>query len=157
LRDRRDGRAFSLLSTKTIYSRNLEAPRGLTLSARLPGASSKEDFMRHVLAGAIFASGIGFLALHATAAALGRPELRGETNVIQAQSLSYCARLNRRCENKDERGERGEGNCRRFREECGSLCVRLRRACERKDERGERGEGNCRRYREVCGSGRGRD
>jgi hypothetical protein len=64
-----------------------------------------------------------------------------------------CERLRRACEYKDERGEGGMGNCRRYREECGgrgSYCDRLRRACENKDERGERGEGNCRRYREEC-------
>lgn len=31
----------------------------------------------------------------------------------------YCERLRRACEYKDERGERGEGNCRRYRYECG--------------------------------------
>ena len=30
-----------------------------------------------------------------------------------------CRRLRRACEFKDERGERGEGNCRRYRRECG--------------------------------------
>ena len=51
------------------------------------------------------------------------------------------------------RGERGEGNCRRYREECGgtSYCERLRRACVYKEYRGEAGEGNCRRYRNECG------
>jgi len=65
-----------------------------------------------------------------------------------------CETLRRACENKRELGEVGEGNCRRYREECGqrsaSYCARLRQACLYKDERGERGEGNCRRYREEC-------
>ncbi|MDX2204898.1 MAG: hypothetical protein NW223_19265 [Hyphomicrobiaceae bacterium] len=69
----------------------------------------------------------------------------------------YCARLRRACEYKHERGEEGQGNCRRYRAECGSgpsYCERLRRACEYKHERGEEGQGNCRRYRAECGRGR---
>jgi hypothetical protein len=65
-----------------------------------------------------------------------------------------CETLRRACENKRELGEVGEGNCRRYREECGrrsaSYCDRLRQACLYKGERGEVGEGNCRRYREEC-------
>jgi hypothetical protein len=30
-----------------------------------------------------------------------------------------CAHLRRACEHKDELGEQGEGNCRRYRETCG--------------------------------------
>jgi hypothetical protein len=33
----------------------------------------------------------------------------------------YCDQLRRACENKDSLGEVGEGNCRRFREECGRV------------------------------------
>src|SRR5262245_35366189 len=69
----------------------------------------------------------------------------------------YCERLRRACVYKEERGEAGEGNCRRYREECGgrvSHCERLRRACEFKEERGQTGYGNCRRYREECGRSR---
>jgi hypothetical protein len=65
----------------------------------------------------------------------------------------YCERLRRACEFKHERGEEGEGNCRRYREECGRPqydCRELRQACEFRHERGEEGEGNCRRYRELC-------
>jgi hypothetical protein len=64
-----------------------------------------------------------------------------------------CERLERACRYRDERGERGEGNCRRYREECGgtSYCERLRRACAYKEYRDEVGEGNCRRYRRECG------
>ena len=65
-----------------------------------------------------------------------------------------CETLRRACLNKRELGETGEGNCRRYREECGgrgaSNCARLRQACLYKGERGEVGEGNCRRYREEC-------
>ena len=47
-------------------------------------------------------------------------------NVAPQQSLTehaqcgrYCARLRRACEFKNERGEVGEENCRRYRRECG--------------------------------------
>ena len=66
-----------------------------------------------------------------------------------------CEQLRRACENKDALGERGEGNCRRYRETCQrqvrrDVCAELRQACLNKDQLGERGEGNCRRYRETC-------
>jgi hypothetical protein len=67
-----------------------------------------------------------------------------------------CEELRRACEMKDQLGERGEGNCRRYREVCGGgpsrrqVCAELRSACLNKDRLGERGEGNCRRYRETC-------
>src|SRR6266498_4353259 len=68
----------------------------------------------------------------------------------------HCEELRRACENKDRLGERGEGNCRRYREECGhrsSSCAELRRACVNKERYGEQGEGNCRRYRQACRGG----
>jgi hypothetical protein len=66
-----------------------------------------------------------------------------------------CEQLRLACENKDALGERGEGNCRRYRETCQrpvrrDVCAELRQACLYKNELGERGEGNCRRYRETC-------
>ncbi|ACL58181.1 hypothetical protein [Methylobacterium nodulans] len=67
-----------------------------------------------------------------------------------------CEQLRRACLNKDALGERGEGNCRRYREACErrrpsrDMCWELRQACLYKDELGERGAGNCRRYRENC-------
>jgi hypothetical protein len=66
-----------------------------------------------------------------------------------------CEELRRACENTDALGERGEGNCRRYRENCQrpdrrDVCGELRQACLHKDELGEQGEGNCRRYRETC-------
>jgi len=66
----------------------------------------------------------------------------------------YCERLRRACTYKEERGEVGEGNCRRYRAECRvrlSYCGELRRACLYKEERGQVGDGNCRRYRHECG------
>jgi hypothetical protein len=67
-----------------------------------------------------------------------------------------CEELRRSCEFKGELGERGEGNCRRYREVCQrpvrrESCGALRAACMNKDRLGEQGEGNCRRYREACG------
>lgn len=67
-----------------------------------------------------------------------------------------CEQLRRACEMKDQLGERGEGNCRRYRITCLQRpvrevsCSELRRACLFKDEIGERGSGNCRRYRSLC-------
>ena len=75
----------------------------------------------------------------------------------------YCETLRRACENKEALGEVGQGNCRRYRAECGGrpvvveerrslrqVCRELRQACLYKDELGERGRGNCREYRETC-------
>jgi hypothetical protein len=69
-----------------------------------------------------------------------------------------CGQLRRACENKDALGERGEGNCRRYRETCQrpvrrDVCDELRQACLNKDQLGEQGEGNCRRYRQTCRGG----
>ena len=66
-----------------------------------------------------------------------------------------CEELRLACENKDRLGERGEGNCRRYRETCQrparrDVCQELRAACLNKDRLGEQGEGNCRRYRQTC-------
>ena len=77
--------------------------------------------------------------------------------LVQYGGGRYCERLRRACIYKEERGETGEGNCRRYRSECGggpSYCEQLRRACMYKDERGETGLGNCRRYRNECGGSR---
>ena len=66
-----------------------------------------------------------------------------------------CGELRRACEMKDRLGERGEGNCRRYRQLCGApprrdVCAELRAACLNKERLGEQGEGNCRRYRQTC-------
>jgi hypothetical protein len=110
--------------------------------------------MRIIVAGMVIVGGLAFVGIQASAGPLtpgATPDV--ENSVVQVQS-SYCSRLRRRCENKEERGEVGEGNCRRYREECGGggRCESLRRACENKEARGEVGEGNCRRYRQECGS-----
>jgi hypothetical protein len=110
-------------------------------------------FVRNLLIGSIFAA---FSAGIATAA----PVNSLQTNVQEGSGLvlkvlNRCESLRRDCEAKGQLGERGEGNCRRYREQCGfqrsaSYCARLRRECRDKGERGERGEGNCRRFREEC-------
>ena len=101
-----------------------------------------------------------FLSLgSASAAPVSAPQSAGktaiETVLQQAQYGGYCERLRERCRFKYELGEAGEGNCRRYREECGggraSYCERLRWRCQHKYELGQEGEGNCRRFREECG------
>lgn len=112
--------------------------------------------MRRIICAIAFAVSVGAVSVATgVAAPIGRdaPQAAADyESVPQQVQYNRCDRLRRACEYKDERGERGEGNCRRYREECGggSYCDRLRRACEYKDERGERGEGNCRRYRQEC-------
>ena len=70
-------------------------------------------------------------------------------DIASAQS---CRELRRACEMRDELGERGQGNCRRYREACqrGPSCAELRARCMFKEELGEQGQGNCRAYRENC-------
>ena len=111
--------------------------------------------MRNILASLTLAAGLGLALVPASAShfSIGGVETPS-TALEQVQSGGgRCERLRRACQFKDERGEAGMGNCRRYREECGqqSYCSRLREACYNKDQRGERGEGNCRRYREECG------
>jgi len=79
-------------------------------------------------------------------------------SLVMASSVhaQNCDELKLACENKDALGERGLGNCKRYREACeehrrGSpYCNELRSACLHKHELGEVGQGNCRRYREEC-------
>lgn len=119
--------------------------------------------MRVVIGTMILAAGLVLGSEPGAVAALVGPNVggvgsrAGAAEQVQYWGGGYCARLRRACANKYERGEVGEGNCRRYREECGgraSYCERLRRACIYKEERGEAGYGNCRRYREECGRGR---
>ena len=79
----------------------------------------------------------------------------GGVRVYDGRGGGQCEQLRRACENKDALGERGEGNCRRYRETCQrpvrrDVCGELRQACLYKNELGEQGAGNCRRYRETC-------
>jgi hypothetical protein len=119
--------------------------------------------MRTMIGAIVLAAGLGFASIPSAVAAPYGAAVRDAgvlENVVEQVQYGggrYCERLRRACEYKDERGEAGEGNCRRYRAECGggaSYCERLRRACTYKDERGETGEGNCRRYRNECGGSR---
>ena len=47
----------------------------------------------------------------------GQPSLESSVTTVQRDDR-YCRRLRRACEFKHERGEEGEGNCRRYRREC---------------------------------------
>jgi hypothetical protein len=90
-------------------------------------------------------------AAPAVGSGLGTPAI-GAGMLLKAE-YGYCERLRRACVYKDERGEWGQGNCRRYHADCGeeNHCDRLRRACIHKEERGEEGQGNCRRYHRECG------
>lgn len=119
--------------------------------------------MRTIIGAIILAAGLGLASVPGAVAAPAGAAV-GEAGVLEnvVEQVQYwgggrCERLRRACIYKEERGEVGEGNCRRYREECGggpSYCERLRRACIYKDERGEWGQGNCRRYRNECGGSR---
>src|SRR3954451_4357969 len=79
----------------------------------------------------------------------------GGVRVYEGRGGRQCEELRLACERKDQLGERGEGNCRRYRESCQrpmrrDMCSELRAACLNKDRLGEQGEGNCRRYRQAC-------
>ena len=119
--------------------------------------------MRAIIGVMILAAGLGLASAPSAVAApvgvdfRGAGFLEGVLERVQYGRGGYCERLRRACIYKEERGEVGEGNCRRYRQECGgrvSYCERLRRACIYKEERGEVGEGNCRRYRNECRSPR---
>lgn len=116
--------------------------------------------MRAMIGAMILAAGLGSASVSSAVAIPVGVDVRGLPGVVEHAQYGregYCERLRRACVFKEERGEVGEGNCRRYRNECGgrvSYCERLRRACVYKEERGQVGEGNCRRYRNECGSRR---
>ena len=117
--------------------------------------------MRKFILGLLVAAFCTLTGVSVASAAPAGPALtdsvaKVETLVQKTASGDYCAYLRYKCNNKGRLDEYGEGNCRRYRRECGqiSYCERLRRACVYKEERGEEGEGNCRRYRSECGGGR---
>jgi hypothetical protein len=140
------------------------AGRSSKAPKQLPYEFGKHYFQEQTMRNAVMTLAVGaaliFLSLGAASAApVSAPQFAGETAIEtvlqQVQYGGYCERLRERCKYKYELGEAGDGNCRRYREECGggrrSYCERLRRACMFKEERGQVGEGNCRRYREECG------
>jgi hypothetical protein len=76
--------------------------------------------MQSFIIGACAAAGLGLFVATASAAPYSSKTFTAPENLVeQAQSGRYCARLRRACEFKNERGEAGEGNCRRYRQECG--------------------------------------
>jgi hypothetical protein len=67
-----------------------------------------------------------------------------------------CDALKRACQMRGELGERGQGNCRKYKDECGGgsthadYCTQLREACMYKKDNGEEGQGKCKKYRDEC-------
>jgi hypothetical protein len=116
--------------------------------------------MQTIFGAIMLATGLGLASVASAATMPLRVDVRSSQTLVEQVQYwrgGYCERLRRACLYKEERGEVGEGNCRRYRAECSarlSYCERLRRACAYKDVRGEVGYGNCRRYRSECRSGR---
>lgn len=77
--------------------------------------------MRIIVLGTLTAAGI-LLSLPAVSATLPGAGLHGvpaEDALVQlVQSRRDCDELRRACLNKDKLGERGEGNCARYRSQC---------------------------------------
>ena len=64
-----------------------------------------------------------------------------------------CEDLRRACLDREAIGEQGQGNCRRYRGQCGvspDYCARLLRDCMRKDASGPNAGRSCRHYRLEC-------
>jgi hypothetical protein len=79
--------------------------------------------MRSLILAILTAGSLGFVATAALSAPMTSIHVRDgamQRNLLErVQSRRYCAKLRRACEFKNERGEVGEGNCRRYRRECG--------------------------------------
>jgi hypothetical protein len=118
-----------------------------------------EDIMRTTVRTALVIAGLALTGIpavlaHPTGGPVRDAGILGKPVELAQYWGDRCERLRRACLFKFERGESGEGNCRRYRRECrsaGSYCAYLRRACLYRYELGEVGEGNCRRYRRECG------
>jgi hypothetical protein len=81
--------------------------------------------MRNVVIGMLIVAGAGLAALPASAAPLSGTAPQLEPSLVQqTQGWGYCRRLRRACEFKHQRGEVGEGNCARYRRECGGFGYR---------------------------------
>ena len=81
--------------------------------------------MRTFVAGMLLVGGVGLAGIAEGAAAPAAVDLHPGRLPASMVDLAqwggdYCARLRRACIYKEERGEWGYGNCRRYREECGS-------------------------------------
>jgi hypothetical protein len=90
--------------------------------------------MRAIIGVMILAAGLGLASAPSAVAApvgvdfRGAGFLEGVLERVQYGRGGYCERLRRACIYKEERGEVGEGNCRRYRQECGgrvSYCERF--------------------------------
>jgi hypothetical protein len=77
--------------------------------------------MRSIIFAAVVMTCGGAIVLPASAVPTSgaRGITDGQSIVEHVQDSRYCRRLRRACEFKYERGEQGEGNCRRYRRECG--------------------------------------
>ena len=73
--------------------------------------------MHRLMSMLVIAGSLGFAGLTmASAAPIGLNSVETDGSGVQlAQSGGYCARLRRACMFKEERGQAGEGNCRRYR------------------------------------------
>ncbi len=72
--------------------------------------------------------------------------------VLRAQD--DCEDLRRACLDRDAMNERGQGNCKRYRERCHvdpRHCARLMQSCLRKDASDPKRGRSCRHYRLECG------
>lgn len=93
----------------------------------------------HVAMAAVFAAAVAGAGLAASASA------------IRVQD--DCDDLRQACLDRDAMGERGQGNCRRFRDRCGvspDYCARLLETCIQAKALGLKHERSCRHYRLEC-------
>ena len=75
--------------------------------------------MKSMLAGMFVLSSLAYGAAAVAAAPAGVLHITAPQSAVeQVQSERTCRKLRRDCMFKDERGERGEGNCRRYRSVC---------------------------------------
>ena len=121
--NRRSAQGFAKQSAPWALTRKLTITE-LQSGRRIKGTPedrTKELQMRSLVIGTAAAASLGFLISTAWAAPTpGVRDVAPTQNLIeQVQYSRYCARLRRACEFKHERGEAGEGNCRRYRRECG--------------------------------------
>jgi hypothetical protein len=81
--------------------------------------------MRNTVLGMLMVASAGIVALPASAAPLSSTAPQLEPKLVQqTQGSDFCRRLRRACEFKHERGQAGEGNCARYRRECGGFGYR---------------------------------
>ena len=95
--------------------------------------------MRSIILGTLMASGMVLVSIPgATAMQLGsgvRGVIGTESTVQQIQGRRHCDELRRACLNKNRLGEKGEGNCQRYRTECKTFGYR---SPERSEDRSSR-------------------